>query len=301
MRFGPQATLLAGPGLRSAPGCCCSPARRSTAATSTDVLPRDGPARPRRRARLPVADDAGDVGRDAERRRPRLGPRQHERAGRRRDRPRRAGDARDRAHRQPARRRRVGGGRAQRAATTSPTWSAPALVVASPSRSPRPCCARAARPRRPPSTAPPSTPTAAARSPRTPTRAEYDRARARSPVLHRLRRGQRADRLRSDGAAGRLRARPAGHGAEGVLRAARAARAARLARRRRRSPRPTSSRSSASGRPSTASPARWPSACTTSPCTCATATTATPRACGPTPPTPRRCAPTSPRCPASAR
>ena len=41
---------------------------------------------------------------------PRLGPGQHERPGRRRDRPRRARDARHRAHRRPARRRR--GGRA---------------------------------------------------------------------------------------------------------------------------------------------------------------------------------------------
>ena len=49
------------------------------------------------------------------------------------------------------------------------------------------------------------------------------------------------------------------------------------------------------------SPARWPSACTTSPSTSATATTATPRACGPTRRTPTRCAPTSPRCRASAR
>ena len=50
---------------------------------------------------LPLADDAGDVGRDAERRRAGLGPRQHQHAGRRRDRPRRAGDAGGRAHRRP--------------------------------------------------------------------------------------------------------------------------------------------------------------------------------------------------------
>ena len=79
-----------------------------------------------------------------------------------------------------------------------------------------------------------------------PHRLTYDRRRARSPVLHRLRRGQRAHRHRSDGAARRVRARPAGHGPEGVRRAAGAARAPRRARRRRRSPRPTSSRCSAS-------------------------------------------------------
>ena len=43
---------------------------------------------------------------------------------------------------------------------------------------------------------------------------------------------------------------------------------------------PTSSRCSARSRRSTASPGRWPSACTISPSTSATSTTATPRACG---------------------
>ena len=46
---------------------------------------------------------------------------------------------------------------------------------------------------------------------------------------------------------------------------------------------------------------RWPSASTRSRCTCATPTTATPRASGPRPPTGTRCAPTWPPCPASAR
>ena len=54
----------------------------------------DGPARRGRRPGLPRADDAVDVGRLAERRRPRLRPRQHDAAGRRRDRPRRARHAR---------------------------------------------------------------------------------------------------------------------------------------------------------------------------------------------------------------
>src|SRR3954465_13393021 len=44
---------------------------------------------------------------------------------------------------------------------------------------------------------------------------------------------------------------------------------------------PPSGRCSPSAPRSTASPARWPSACTSSPSTSATATTATPRACGP--------------------
>ena len=56
---------------------------------------------------LPGADDAGDVGRDAERRGPGLRAGQHHRAGRRRARPRRAGDAVVHPHAAP--RRRQGG------------------------------------------------------------------------------------------------------------------------------------------------------------------------------------------------
>ena len=62
-----------------------------------------GAAGPRRRPRLPVADDARDVGRHAERRRAGLGPRQHRRAGRRRARARGPRDARVRPHRRTAR------------------------------------------------------------------------------------------------------------------------------------------------------------------------------------------------------
>ena len=65
-----------------------------------------------------------------------------------------------------------------------------------------------------------------------PHRADVRSSGARSPALHRLRRGQRAHRLRPHGAAGGVRARPAGHGPEGVRRAARAARAPRGHRRR---------------------------------------------------------------------
>ncbi len=71
----------------------------------------DGAARHRCRDRLPRADDAGHVRRDARRRRPRLRPGQHDRAGQRRDRPGRAGDAVGDAQRAPGRgRRRPGRG-----------------------------------------------------------------------------------------------------------------------------------------------------------------------------------------------
>ena len=54
---------------------------------------------------LPGADDTRDVGCHRQRRRPGLGSRQHDGAGRRGDRPGRTGHACDRAHRRPARRR----------------------------------------------------------------------------------------------------------------------------------------------------------------------------------------------------
>ena len=56
----------------------------------------------------------GDVGRHAQRLGPGLGPHQHERAGRRRHRPRRAGHAGERAHRHAARERPLRRRRAQR-------------------------------------------------------------------------------------------------------------------------------------------------------------------------------------------
>ena len=62
-----------------------------------------------------------DVGRDAERLGPRIGPGQLDRPGRRRDRPRRARNARDLAHRRAARGRRVAACRRSTAASTSPT------------------------------------------------------------------------------------------------------------------------------------------------------------------------------------
>ena len=64
---------------------------------------RRAPDRDRRRHRVPGPDDARDVGRDAERRGPGLRPGQHDRAGRRRARPRRAGDAVGLPQRRPRR------------------------------------------------------------------------------------------------------------------------------------------------------------------------------------------------------
>src|SRR5918994_2016142 len=78
--------------------------------------PAPGDARVRRRGRrlVPRADDAGDVGSHAERRGPGLRPREHHRAGGRRDRPRRAGDPVRRADAVAARRRRGDAGGAER-------------------------------------------------------------------------------------------------------------------------------------------------------------------------------------------
>ena len=92
MRFGAQTTLV--PGLRAdrrvaGPVRAGSGRRRLRRARAA----RDGAARRGRRHRVPGADDAGDVRRHAAGRRPRLRPGQHDRAGRRRDRPRRPGDA----------------------------------------------------------------------------------------------------------------------------------------------------------------------------------------------------------------
>ena len=93
-RFGARAVLLPGLAADRRRAGAVRRARRSTATTSRDVLPAmlllgvgAGP-------RLPGADDAGDVGRDAERLGPGLRPRQHDPAGRRRARPRRARHAR---------------------------------------------------------------------------------------------------------------------------------------------------------------------------------------------------------------
>ena len=61
MRFGARNLLIPGLAADRGRACSCSRGRRSTAATSTDVLPRDGAARDRRRHLLPGADDAGDV------------------------------------------------------------------------------------------------------------------------------------------------------------------------------------------------------------------------------------------------
>ena len=113
MRFGPLATLI--PSL-----VAIGAAMVLFSGTPVDGQLRDrhpaghAPHGPRRRPRLPVADDARDVGRHAERLGAGLRPGEHERAGRRRDRPRRARHARDRAHQRPARRRPVDRRGAQR-------------------------------------------------------------------------------------------------------------------------------------------------------------------------------------------
>ncbi len=106
MRFGPKTTLI--PGVISVGLGLLLLARTPVDGTYlTDLLAADAAGRPRRRHRLPLADDAGDVGRDSGGLRPRLRPGQHQHAGGRRDRPGGAGDARDSANRQPARRRRL--------------------------------------------------------------------------------------------------------------------------------------------------------------------------------------------------
>ena len=106
MRFGPRTTLI--------PGVVAD--RGRAAALRPHAGRRQLPDRPaaadaadrrRRGHRLPVADDAGDVGGDAERLGAGLGPGQHQHAGRRRDRPRRAGDARRPSAPTPARQRRL--------------------------------------------------------------------------------------------------------------------------------------------------------------------------------------------------
>ncbi len=68
---------------------------------------RDAAARHRRRPHLPGPDDARDVRRRARGLGPRLRPREHDPAGRRRPRSRGAGDGRVRAHRRGDRRRRA--------------------------------------------------------------------------------------------------------------------------------------------------------------------------------------------------
>ena len=102
MRYGPKAVAAREPGLdRPRPAALRADAGRRHVRDAGDA--RDDLHRHRRRPGLPVADGAGDVGRHAERLGPGLGPHQHERAGRRRHRPRRAGHAGQRAHRHPAR------------------------------------------------------------------------------------------------------------------------------------------------------------------------------------------------------
>ena len=123
---------------------------------------------------------------------------------------------------------------------------------------------------------------------------------ARPLVFHGFRRGERADCRGSDGATGRFRARPAGVGAEGVLRPAGAARAPRHARRRRAGVRgaraPVSCQARDSPLPRDDGP---PSA--RSGGSRASATAAMPSVSGPRRRTAGPCATTWLRCPGSAR
>ena len=98
MRFGPRATLM--PGLVSV-GAGLLYFSRSPVDGSywTEVLPAMVLLGIGAGLSLPVADDPGDVGRAAGGRRPRLGPGQHDHAGRRRPRARRARDPLDQPHR----------------------------------------------------------------------------------------------------------------------------------------------------------------------------------------------------------
>ena len=123
----------------------------------------------------------------------------------------------------------------------------------------------------------------------------------RPPALHRLRRGEHAARRGPVRAARRLRARPAGDGAEGVRGPARAARAARHAR-------AGAGRDGAARGPLPRAPGDPPlprldgeARATCSRRTSRSATTATRRGCGPTRPRPRSSRRTSRRCRASAR
>ena len=134
MRFGPRTPLIAA--LLSIAAGLLLFARTPVDATYCGRRRAgDGADRPRRGPRLPVADGAGDVGRHAQRLRSGVRARQHERPGRRRDRPCRARHARDRAHRRPARRRRERPPSRSTPASTWPTSSEPGSW-ASPSCSP---------------------------------------------------------------------------------------------------------------------------------------------------------------------
>ena len=113
MRFGPRNVLIAGL-------CLLLVAMLLFTRTPVDgnyldrPVPDADPLRRRRGRGLPRPDDARDVGCHAERRRARVRPREHDRPGGRRGRPRAAGHALHRAHAEPARGGRVDGGRAER-------------------------------------------------------------------------------------------------------------------------------------------------------------------------------------------
>ena len=167
-----------------------------------------------------------------------------------------AGRAGQRSARAPTRRSRSGTGSRAASSSARPSGRCGCPTSRSPTSSRPPsarsisaprCCSTRARARSAGAASSPTRPAARSRSgSRSPERGGATIGPVPdAPLLHRLRRGERADRLRPDGAAGRLRARPAGDRAEGVRGAAGAARAARLDRRRGARRPPTSSRSSA--------------------------------------------------------
>ncbi len=92
MRFGAKATLIPSLLLMGA-GILLFARTPVDGSYAAHVLPVDDPHRAWRRAQHARADGSRDVGRHAERRGPGLGPREHQRPGRRRDRARRAGHA----------------------------------------------------------------------------------------------------------------------------------------------------------------------------------------------------------------
>ncbi len=113
MGIGPRAALIAGL-VFSGAGLLLFARSPVDGAYVVDLLACDASPGRGRRHLLPGADDARDVGRHPQRLGSGLGPRQHDRAGGRRDWPGGARDRRLPAHRRPSRRRRIDGRRAQR-------------------------------------------------------------------------------------------------------------------------------------------------------------------------------------------
>ena len=110
MRFGARDTVLPGPRCIAAGAAASSRGRRSTAASSDRHPPGDGAARPGAGLAVPSLMTLAMSGAKPERCRPRLRPRQHDGAGRRRDRPRAPRHVRERSAPRPSCRGRAVGG-----------------------------------------------------------------------------------------------------------------------------------------------------------------------------------------------